>query len=158
MAGGVNTYAYVNNDPVNWSDPLGLETTLITTYNYGIGSHSGLYITTPGKEPFLYDPAGGYNPPAPAERGSGGIFEGSEANLERYIQYHKDDDSTIELVKIPTTPEQEAAIKKQAEIIGDPRGFSCAKSVSAALGGICGIEGSSRPGKLKEQAEKAKCP
>jgi len=41
--------------------------------------------------------------------------------------------------------------------IGDPRGFSCVSSVSGALGKACGIEGSGRPGKLKEQAEKANC-
>jgi len=115
--GDANLYAYVGGNPVSKIDPLGFETTLITTYDYGIGSHSGLYIVTPGKEPFLYDPAGGYEPPPPAERGSGGIFEGSEADLDRYLKYHKEEGSTVELIKLPTTPDQEQAIKDRANII-----------------------------------------
>jgi RHS repeat-associated protein len=41
FAGGdTNLYGYVLNDPVNWIDPLGLETTLITTYDFGIVVHT----------------------------------------------------------------------------------------------------------------------
>jgi hypothetical protein len=86
------------------------------------------------------------------------LFEGKEANLDSYVNYQKNTGSKVEVTKLPLTPEREQQIKERAEEIGDSRGFSCAVSVSGALGGVCGIEGSGFPGSLRRQAEKAKCP
>lgn len=153
--GDTNLFASVLADPVNHVDINGLETTVITTYDYGIGSHSALYVNTPGQEPFLYDPAGSYVPSG--GRGTGGYFEGDDANLQKYVEYQKSTGSTVVLTNLPTSPEQEAAIKDRAMEISDPRGFSCASSVSGALGGACGIPGSGFPGILRKQSEGASC-
>ncbi|MBN1663043.1 MAG: hypothetical protein JW943_05530 [Deltaproteobacteria bacterium] len=158
FAGGdVNLYGYVSNNPVNWVDPRGLVSILITTYDHGIGSHSALYIRTPGQDAFLYDPAGSYMTGLGSTRGTGGILEGDEAKLVDYINYHRGTGSEVNLTIIKTTPQQEDAIKQRADELGDPRGFSCASSVSGALYGACGISGSIFPGILHNQAEKSSC-
>jgi RHS repeat-associated protein len=153
--GDSNFYGYVLNNPINRVDPQGLETTLVTTYDFGIGSHSALHVATPGQPEFIYDPAGSYNVDT---RGSGGFLEGEDANLDSYIDYQKGTGSEVRETKLPLTPEQEQQIKERAEEIGDARGLSCASSVSEALGGVCGIEGSRFPGFLRRQAENARCP
>jgi hypothetical protein len=135
-------------------DRFGLESTLITAFDYGVGSHSAYYIETPGQPNFLYDPAGSYQP---TTRGEDGIFEGKDANLQDYINYQRSTGSKVEVVKIPTTPEQEALIRQRAEEIGDPRGFSCATSVSAAISGVCRMKPTWRPGVLYDEAKNAKC-
>jgi RHS repeat-associated protein len=155
LAGGINLFTYVRANPINTYDLLGLVTTLITTYDYGVGSHSAVHINTPVEPPFLYDPAGSYNADT---RGSGGIFEGNEANLQEFIKYHESTGSKVDLVVILTTPEQEELMKQKAEEIGDLRGFSCASSVSSALSNVCNdIKPTFWPGRLRRQAKDAKC-
>ena len=66
-AGGLNLYAFVGNNPVNWVDPWGLKTIVIITTDIfnvlgvkiEIGSHAAVYIDNNG-DPGLYDPAGSY--------------------------------------------------------------------------------------------------
>lgn len=59
--------------------------------------------------------------------------------------------------KLDTTPAQEQAIVKRAEQIGSVSAPLCASSVSKALDGVFGIEGSIWPSTLGENAEHANC-
>jgi RHS repeat-associated protein len=160
LAGGVNPYLYVGGKPLSFIDALGLETTIVTTYDkaYGVeyGSHSALHVATPGQPQFLYDPAGSYQPGG-VPRPEAGFFEGRSAHLDSYVRFHQSTGSRVELTRLNTTPAQEAAIKARAIEIGDPRGFSCARSVSDALRGVCGIGGSGFPGRLNRQGQEAQC-
>jgi hypothetical protein len=88
-------YAYAGGNPVSLTDQFGLKTTLITTYDFGIGSHSALHVNVPGQQPFLYDPGGSY---LSKVKGSGGFFYGDEANLAKYFEYQKSALGEIEWV------------------------------------------------------------
>jgi RHS repeat-associated protein len=158
-AAGVNLYAYVKNNPVMAIDPVGLASTLITTFDtfFGLeyGSHSALYIKSPGTEAFLYDPAGSYNPGN--TRGEDGTFYGASANLANYINYQTSTGSVVQTITLGTTMQEEEAIEARASTIEDPRGFSCAASVSAAIDGVCGISQTRLPGNLYYSAKKSSC-
>jgi hypothetical protein len=156
-SGQTNNYAYVGGDPVSFTDPSGLRTILITTYDYGIGSHSALCIQTPGEPPFIYDPAGSYVPPSGQPRGSGDFFESADASLGALIQHYKKNSDSVVVTEIPTTLEQERQIKQHAINIGGKQPFFCAVGVSQALGGVCGIKPSALPGKLANNAKGAQC-
>ena len=155
-------HLYVSNDSVNWIDSSGLVTVLITSYStYAgimVGNHSAVYVNTPGKEPVIYDPAGGYVPISTGHRENHGICYGDQANLADYRDYHTKQGDVIEFTILPTTPEQEDEILKAADRLKDPVGPFCATFISEALNGACGIEGSRRPGVLNEQAKSARCP
>jgi RHS repeat-associated protein len=61
-------YAYAMNNPVAFVDSTGTETTVMVTEGEitGIGTHAAMYVTRgggdSGKDPFLFDPNGGYRP------------------------------------------------------------------------------------------------
>jgi RHS repeat-associated protein len=152
LRGGLNTYTYVTGNPVNAIDRYGLDTTLITTYDYGIGSHSALSISIPGQPDFLYDPGGSY---LSSTRGSGGFFSEDNADLGSYSNYQKGTGSALEFTKLPLTSGQEADLIKQIENGIDPGPGFCASAISSALQG-CGIKQTTWPGSLKNQAEKVK--
>ena len=59
LTGGINPYIYVEADSINKVDPLGLVTAVITINDYGIGTHSAVYVDNSGS-PAIYDPAGSY--------------------------------------------------------------------------------------------------
>lgn len=143
FAGGdTNLYGYVMQDPINGIDPDGLKTTLITTYDWGFGSHSAILITNPGQASFLYDPAGSYKGPA---------------NLNSYINYHQSTGSRVSTTSLNTTSGQESQIINR--ILNSPSAgpLGCAGAVSSALGGACGIPGSPFPGRLEDQARNSTC-
>ena len=144
---------YVHNNPVRYVDPDGLKTTVVTTYDYGVGTHSGVLVETPGQSPFLYDPAGSY--PATG-RGSGDFAE--DVKLQDYLGYHTANGSSVDTAVLNTSPEQEEAIRQRAMNQGGVMAGFCASAVSGALNGACGIQGSFFPGSLNKQAKKANCP
>jgi uncharacterized protein RhaS with RHS repeats len=88
--GNYSAYTYVRGNPVSKRDLLGLATYVTTTYDtvagISYGSHSALYIATPGQDSFLYYPAGSYESDT---RGTGGYFIGPEASLPDYVLYQE---------------------------------------------------------------------
>jgi RHS repeat-associated protein len=104
---GLNLYAYCGNNPVRFIDKYGLETTIIITYDYTIGSHAALHIQSPSIN-FLYDPAGSYGEPG---RGSGDFLE--NVSLNDYVKYQKGTGSDVELFRFNTTPEEEKEIENR---------------------------------------------
>lgn len=140
---------------MSYVDPLGLYTAVI--HVSGVIPHSALYIDSPGKAPFLYDPAGSYQPTSGEQRGSGDFFEGNDASISDYINYHTGNGDTVNIYPIPTSPDQEREIIDRAIRQGGAPPFGCAGAVSGALGGVCGVESSGWPGRLFDNASKAQC-
>ena len=153
---GFNIYAYAGENPLNYRDPTGLTTYVITTFDTTLGfisygSHSALLIARLGTDSFLYDPAGNFQPqpqgetygPQGSQRGSGGFLEGPL--LPEYVLWQQAEGSQVQIVPLNTTAEQEAQIIKNAIDYGDHRGFSCAASVSSVFGEACGIKPTSFP-------------
>nr|WP_271204348.1 RHS repeat-associated core domain-containing protein [Methylopila jiangsuensis] len=136
---GPNVYGYVGQSPIRRVDPRGLDTTLITTYDYGMGSHSAVHVDRgAGGEPYLYDPAGSYPNPS---RGSGDLMTGGDANLDDFIDFHKRNGSEVTIDRVGTSTEDEAEIARRMEEIGGAAPFMCASSVSRVLDGIGPFKG-----------------
>ncbi|HEX7155337.1 MAG TPA: RHS repeat-associated core domain-containing protein [Thermoanaerobaculia bacterium] len=148
LEGGLNLYGYVRQSPVMRTDPLGLKTCLIFTRDTFLGipftSHTALWSDgqcKPGSgcnasgpsEPFIYDPAGSF---MAVERGSGAILTGEFGSIDDFMKYHRDSGSKVEMYCFDTTCCEEQQIRDRAEQIGDPRGFSCSRSVTACVAGI----------------------
>jgi len=154
-----DVYAYAAGNPISLIDSTGLTTYVITTYDTALGisygSHSALFISTTGKTPFLYDPAGTFSPDGPGTRGSRGYFEGPL--LPAYVLYQQSLGSTVQITALNTTAAQEAAIVNNAIGIGDPRGFNCANAVSTAIGRACGVNHTDLPGTLNNEAQGSSC-
>ncbi|UTD26543.1 RHS repeat-associated core domain-containing protein [Bradyrhizobium sp. WD16] len=155
----INLYAYTGNDPVNKTDPSGLDTVVIITrdpvpYTFGLltyGSHAAVRIDN-GGNPVLYDPAGSFRA---ATRGSGDALYGSDAALAPYIGYQNSLGSTVNTYRFSTTPAQEGDIANRIENLGGAIPCFCAASTSSALSGIGPFQnvGSLLPGNLENQVK-----
>jgi RHS repeat-associated protein len=156
---GSNLYIYSGNDPLNGTDPLGLETVVIITrdavpYTFGLltyGSHAAVRVDN-GNSPVLYDPAGSY---LSTTRGSGDALNGEQANLQAYIQYQQSTGSTVNIYRFQTTLGQEADIASRIDELGGVIPCFCATGVSNAIGGIGPFQnvGSFFPGTLETQLQ-----
>ncbi len=158
ISAGPNTYLYAHANSIRYIDRFGLETTVITVRDHGIGTHSAVHVDNgPSGSPSLYDPAGSYLPPSGIPPGSGDMHHGQNANLDDYRRYHEQRGSEVETTTLPTTPEQEREIARRADQIGGSSPFACTFNASSALGGVCDIGISFFPGGLADDASNAQC-
>jgi len=154
---GSSLYHYARSNPIRYVDPLGLVTVILTVRDFGIGAHSAVYGDAgPNNEPFLYDPAGSYVPPNGEPRGSGDMYVGRSADLDAYRAFHEANGSTVEMITLPTTPQEEAAIAARAEAQGGAAPFTCTAAVSSAVGGVCGLRSYWLPDSLSKAARRAR--
>jgi hypothetical protein len=144
-----NLHEYVDNNPINAIDPTGLQTIVIVTGDGLIGEHAGIWVGRgSGDDPVLYDPGGHYRP-AGGTHPSGDAFYGNEADLDRFIETHRNWGETVRTYEYPTTAAQEARIGYRIEHGRDPgldelgsddtggsSGGACAFSSAAALRGV----------------------
>ena len=85
------------------------------------------------------------------------MFDGADANLSDYEKFHENNGSTVEFTNLNTTSQQEQTLIDNMLNLGGAMPFTCAESVSTVLDGVYGIESSSIPGILQENAENTKC-
>lgn len=158
FAGGKNFYKYVANNPINAIDPTGLKTKVIVVYDKTLGitygSHAAVYIDN-GGDPVLYDPFGSYS--TDKKCGSGDACYDTEADVDKFDQYHESEGSTVKVFEFDTTPTEEAQIAKNIEKLGSPGYPGCALSVSDAISGIGPFKKLKRrflPGSLADELQK----
>jgi len=145
LQGGANLYGYALETPLVATDASGLKTCVIFTRDTFFGvpytSHTALWSDGQCKggsrcstsEPYLYDPAGSYRA---RESGSAGILAGEDASLADYVRYQQHTGSKVEVYCFDTSCCDQQQISDRANQIGDPRGFSCAASVSTCISGV----------------------
>jgi len=167
----LNRYSYVLNNPYKYVDPTGRETQVVIVHSRVLGTdvgyHAALRVDNGGGgQPVLFDPGGSYHF-GKEPRGSGGYFEGEEANLSAFTKWQKDDGDTPVVYRFNTTPEEEKLIASRfgyspdasKDSASDPGAGNCSKAVSTALSGVGPFKkvrkGTSMPGNLEDDLKAA---
>lgn len=167
---GVNWFVYVNNNPLNYIDPTGLETVIFYFINKKDflskvvgGSHVAVMVTNPkGDGPVIYDPSGSF--PARNRASDQIILDDNNdgvntPTVEEYIEYHTKGGATATTYTVDTTSEEVSEILKAMVETGDGGVASCAISTTDALksSGVDDFEGLTNniyPGGLKADMDK----
>ena len=162
LIGGLNTYSYALNNPVMFTDSLGLFTGVIYIDPSSINSmpHSAIYIDGDGRVPFLYDPAGSFPHPNGDPRGQGNdIYRGNEVNISDYVQYHVNNGDAVRIIPMQTSITQERNIIERIMRQDPVAEGGCAIATSDALSGTCGFETPllPLPGYVYEGATNSQC-
>jgi RHS repeat-associated protein len=142
--GGLNLYAYGENNPGGAIDPFGLDTIVIITDDpngMGIGgfgkkgTHAALFVDDGlDGEPKLYDPAGGYQGLL-GVRPNGAVFGFDEFQLIDYIRFHLSEagSDTVTFILFETSEDLEKRIAENMEKAGDAIGGQCSTYVGNVL-------------------------
>ncbi len=134
-ASGRRIYAYADNDPIDYVDPLGEDVTVTLYQGAGPYGHIGIGVAPPG----FPVPAGQTFGFYPASANVGALFFGTAGVLRQDTGK-----VPISSVTIPTTPAQDAAVNNYLinaylnpgnySLAGANGGNNCATSVQGALG------------------------
>ena len=157
LAGGLNTYGYVNANPIVSIDFYGLKTCLLTTVGPGgVRDHAAVFTERGDGNggPALFDPAGSYG--AANGGGSVGIVIGHAANIDKFKNYHST--QTVETTCKNTSKIEEESIINRALSLPSAAPFQCAIMSSAALNGHASFPyveaGTYLPGNLLRQVRR----